>query len=121
MGTDFLNRMKKSFHRALDRGEIALRTPTLLMPKIGGVSRTARALIRKNAKVAQGERLFLRLIEGRMVGQRDAEIILDFEDPPTECIDHLNKSGGIELGEVTVVHPISEAVEVVFCDEQPTE
>ena len=33
MGTDFLNRMKKSFHRALDRGEVALRTPTLARPR----------------------------------------------------------------------------------------
>jgi hypothetical protein len=118
MGTDFLKRINKSFHRALDQGEVALRTPTLLTPSIGGVSRTARAKICKKADIATGERVMVRMIEGRVVGQREGEveIVLEFTDPPAECVERLNQCGGIEIGQVSVVHPISEAVEVEFIE-----
>jgi hypothetical protein len=120
MGTDFLKRMSKSFHRALDQAEVALRTPTLFTPSIGGVSRTARAKICKKSDLAAGERIMVRLIDGRVVGQREGEveIILEFTDPPPECIDHLNQCGGIEIGKISVVLPISEAVEVEFSDDE---
>lgn len=120
MGTDFLKRIGKSFHRALDKGEVALRTPTLLTPSIGGVSRTARANICKKADVATGERILVRVIEGRVVGQREGEVevVLEFTEPPAECVERLNQCGGIEIGQVSVVHPISKAVEVEFLDDE---
>ena len=116
MGTDFLNRMKNSYHRVLDRRAVALRTPTLLDADVTCVNRTARGKIRNAATVKEGEHVMIREKEGQVVVQRGHEIIIELEKPPADYADRIRKAGGILEGEVTVVSPISQTAEVSFCE-----
>lgn len=116
MGTDFLNRMKKSYHRLLDRRAIALRTPTLLDADVTCVNRTARGKIKNAAKVNKGEHVMIREMEGQVVVQRGLEIIIELEKPPADYAERVRRAGGIIEGEVTVVSPISQTAEVSFCE-----
>ncbi len=120
MGTDFLNRFKKTFHRALDRSEVALRTPTLFSSNISTMTRTVRGSICKSAAVRQGERFLLRVVDGKVIGQRENDVIIELNNPPAEYLDQLTKCGGVAFAEIKTVLPISEAVEVAFAPEEPT-
>jgi len=116
MGVDFLKRVGKSFHRALDRGAVALRTPSLLDADVTCVNRTARGSIQKQAKLEQNERVIVRDIEGRLVAQRGNEVVLVFDKPPADYAAHVRKGAGVAIGEITVVHPISQTAEVSICE-----
>ena len=54
MGVDFLKRANKSFHRALDRREVELRTPTLFTSDIPSLARSASADICRQRKSEGG-------------------------------------------------------------------
>lgn len=116
MGVDFLNRMKKSYHRSLDRRAVALRTPTLLDADVTCVNRTARGKIRNNAKLCEGESVMIREIEGKFVAQRGHEPVVELEKPPADYTDRIRRGGGIAEGTVTVINPISQTAEVSFCE-----
>ncbi len=115
MGVDFLNRIKKSYHRALDRRAVALRTPTMLDADVTCVNRTARGTIKNAAKLCEGEQVIIREIEGKFVAQRGHEVVVELENPPADYTDRILRAGGIAEGAVTVVNPISQTAEVSFC------
>lgn len=116
MGIDFLRRAAPAFHRALDRQAIALRTPTLFTSDIPVVARTASADLCEGSQVELGERLVLRLLDKKLVAQRDNHIVAEFANPPAEYVGRVEAGGSFELGEVKAVRPLSGEVEVAFCD-----
>ena len=116
MGVDFLRRCAPSFHRALDRQMIALRTPTLFSSDISCVARTADANICKGCQIEVAERLLLRIQGEKLVAQRDNMVVAEFSNPPSEYFTRIQMSGGVELGEVKAVRPLSGVAEVAFCE-----
>ncbi len=116
MGVDFLNRMKKSYTRTLDRRAVALRTPGLFDANVTCVNRTARGKIKQDANPLEGEHVMVREIEGKFVAQRGFAVIIELEKPPADYIDHIRRAGGIAEGTVSVINPISRTAEVSFCE-----
>lgn len=116
MGIDFLRRSAPSFHRALDRQAVALRTPTLFSSDIPDVARTASADICDAAPVGVGERLLIRVLDQKLVGQRENLVVLQFENPPAEYLARVQAGAGVELGEVKAIRPLSGVAEVALCD-----
>ncbi|MEQ8694885.1 MAG: hypothetical protein RIC85_06215 [Gammaproteobacteria bacterium] len=116
MGIDFLRRAAPSFHRALDRQAIALRTPTLFTSDIPMVARTASADLCVGSQVYIGERVVLRLLDKKLVAQRDNHVIAEFANPPAEYVARVEAGGSFEVGEVKSIRSLSEEVEVAFCE-----
>jgi hypothetical protein len=67
MGLDFIRRTTPTFVRVLDRRAVEMRTPKLFSRDMPIVSRTAIADVCGGAKVAQGERVLLRMMKGKVV------------------------------------------------------
>ncbi len=115
MGVDFLKRIGRSFHKALDRGEVALRTPQLLGARVQCVNRSARGQVVNDATIITGETVIIRLRGDKLVGQHGTEVVIEFDAPPADFASHVRDGAGVEIGEVTKVHPLSGTVEVSFC------
>jgi hypothetical protein len=115
MGLDFLRRVAPAFHRALDRRAVELRTPTLFVRDIPELARTASADICRNAKVETGEKLLLRLMDEKLIAQRDNLVVAEFSNPPSEFVNRIRTGAGVEIGEVRTVHSLSQVVEIGFC------
>lgn len=116
MGTDFLKRVGPSFHRALDRREVELRTPTLFSTDIPCVSRMASAQIADGVKLQAGEKVLVRYVDQKLVVQRGQALVGEFPAPPAEYLNRVVGGACIEQAEVKVVHSISGTAEIAFCD-----
>lgn len=111
MGVDWLYRASKTFNSALDKREVALRTPTLLSPQIKIENRTICGDVVKNASFVQGEKLLLRVFENRLVAQRENKVVAEFTNSKKEDVERVRKYCA-EVVEVTAVNPLSCTVEV---------
>jgi hypothetical protein len=116
MGVDFLNRMKRTYTRTLDRRAVALRSPRLFDADMACVNRTARGKIKHDAKPTEGERVMVREIEGKFVAQRGCAVVIELEKPPADYVEHIRRGGGIAEGTVSIVNPISQTAEVSICE-----
>lgn len=116
MGADFLRRCAPTFHKALDRRAVELRTPTLFTSDVPCIARTASAEICHGAKLQLGERILLRSLGDKLVAQRDNAIVAELPNPPAEYRNFVQAGGGIAGAEVKVVHPLSGMVEIAICE-----
>jgi hypothetical protein len=116
MGIDFLRRSAPSFHRALDRQAVALRTPTLFTSDVASVARTASAEVCAGERIQAGEHLLLRIMNEKLIAQRDNLVVAEFTNPPREFVSRIQNGAGVELGEVKAVRVLSGEVEVAFCE-----
>jgi hypothetical protein len=116
MGLDFIRTTAPSFNRVLDRRLVEMHTPTFFSCDIPVVSRTARANICDGAKVTLGERVLLRVLNGKVILQRQNVIIAECPNAPAEFIAHLRAGAGIAEGVIKSVQPISQTVEIGICD-----
>jgi hypothetical protein len=114
-----LYRASKTFNRALDKREVELRTPTLLSPQILAANRTICGDAAQGVTIKEGDQLILRVVESRLVAQRDNRIVAEFANPRNEDVERIRTSC-IEIGHVTSVNVLSSTVEVsVGNDEAP--
>jgi hypothetical protein len=116
MGVDFLKRIGKSFHKALDRGEVALRTPNLMSSNVQCANRSALGHVVKDASIVTGETVIIRRLCDKLVAQRGSEVVIEFDAPPADYAKHLREGADVAIGEVTNVHPLSKTVEVSLCE-----
>jgi hypothetical protein len=116
MGLDFIRKAAPAFHKALDRRTVELRTPTLFNRDIPSVARRASAEICRGSTLALGEKILLRVLNNKLVAQRDNVVVAEFAAPPPEFVKQIQAGAGIELGMVVAVHEISQIAEVGFCD-----
>jgi hypothetical protein len=116
MGVDWLYRASKSFNRALDKREVELRTPTLFSPQIELIARTICGDVVQGMTCKEGDQLILRVVENRLVAQRDNCIVAEFTSPPNEEFDRIRQSC-VEIAEVKSVSVLSNTVEVGICHE----
>jgi len=116
MGLDFIKKVAPSFHKALDRRAVELRTPTLFNRDIPSVARSASAEICKGSRFTLGEKVLLRVLNKKLVAQRDNVVVAEFPAAPAEFFNHVQASAGIAKGEVKAVHALSQTVEIGFCE-----
>jgi len=116
MGADFLRRCAPTFHKALDRRAVELRTPTLFTTDIACVARTAAAEICQDVQLRAGEKIFLRSLGEKLVAQRDNAVVAELPNPPAEYLNFVQAGGGIAGAEVKVVHPLSGTAEIAICE-----
>lgn len=116
MGLDFIRRTAPTFTRVLDRRAVEMRTPKLFSRDMPIVSRTASADICAGAKVAQGERVLLRVMKDKVIAQRDNFVIAECPNAPAEFVAHLRAGAGVAQGEIKSVQPISQTLEIGICD-----
>jgi hypothetical protein len=116
MGLDFIKKAAPTFHKALDRRAVELRTPTLFNRDIPALCRSASAEICKGANLALGEKVHLRILNKKLVALRINIVVAEFAAPPAEFFERVNTAGGIGKGVVTAVHELSETAEIGFCE-----
>jgi hypothetical protein len=116
MGLDFIKKAAPTFHKALDRRAVTLRTPTLFNRDSPAVARRASAEICGGSKLAQGEKIVLRVLDSKLIVQRDNVVVARFPAPPPEFLKQVQAGAGIEKGVVVAVHDLSQTVEIGFCD-----
>jgi hypothetical protein len=116
MGLDFIRRTTPSFNRVLDRRAIELRTPKLFNHEMPIVARTVRADICGDVSVANGDKVMLRAMKEKVVVQRGNVVIAECPNPPTDFVTRLREGAGIAPGEIKSLQPISQTVEVGFCE-----
>jgi hypothetical protein len=116
MGVDFIRDATPNFQRVLDRRLVDMRSPNLFSRDLPVVSRTARAELCADVSVTPGEKVLLRILNGKVVVQRWNGVIAECPNPPAEFVAHLRAGAGIEEGEIKSVQPISQTMEVGLCD-----
>ena len=116
MGLDFIRRTTPSFDRVLDRRAIELRTPQLFSRDMPIVARTVCADICNDAKLAEGDRIILRAIKDKLVVQRGNVVVAECHNPPSDFMSRLREGAGVAKGEIKSLQPISQTVEVGFCE-----
>lgn len=116
MGLDFIRRCAPTFHKALDRRAIDLRTPSLISCDITSVARTAQAEICNGCQLKVGERLLIRMLAKDLVVQRANVVVAKFSNPPAEFMNFVHLGGGIAHAEIQAVHPLSGIAEVSLCE-----
>jgi hypothetical protein len=116
MGLDFIRRAAPSFHRALDKRAVDLRTPKLFVRDMPVVSRTASANICKGSRLNIGDKLLLRMIGKTLIAQRENFVVAEFPEPPAEFLQRVEAGAGVEAGEVKNVRTLSEVAEIEICE-----
>jgi hypothetical protein len=116
MGLDFVRKTAPSFERALDRRAVELRTPKLFGRDIPLIARTATADVCNGAKFMQGEKVLLRLLDGKLIVQRENLVVAEFPSPPAEFLNQVQTGAGVGQGEVKAVLSLSQTVEISICE-----
>src|ERR1043165_732321 len=116
MGLDFIRKTAPTFKRALDMRAVALRTPKLFGRDIPVVARSARATVCHAAKMKPKDKVLLRVIDGKLIAQRENLVVAEFPNPPAELVNQIQCGAGVGEGEVKSVHPLSETVEIGICE-----
>src|SRR5208282_1203519 len=106
MGLDFIRAATPRFNRVLDRRLVEMNTPKLFTRDMPIVSRTASADICGGAKIAEGEKVLLRVIKDKVIVQRDNLIIAQCTNPPAEFVVHLSAGACVAEGEIKSVQPL---------------
>jgi hypothetical protein len=115
MGTEFLNRTKKTIAKRIDLQRAALATPVLFTIKPGDRPRSYVATIVAGTNVAGGESLIAEVRNGSVKMRRGNEVVVSLDNPPSEVIAGIENSGGVANGIVQRVHKLSGKADVTLC------
>jgi hypothetical protein len=115
MGSDFLERIKHSFKKSLDRARVDLATATLLTKSTSCVARTAVAEIANGEYLRIGEQVTVEIDKQQLVARRGTKEVARFKTPPPDLFEAVGKSSGIALGRVEVVHELAAVAEISLC------
>jgi len=115
MGIDFIRKAAKSFHKGMDQSRIDLYTPDLFTRRPDDKQRSYAASIRAGRKLIAGEKLCVRLHNGKIIAQRDMDVVAQFDSPPAELVAAVEKSYGEACGTVQEVHDIAATAEIAVC------
>jgi hypothetical protein len=115
MGSEFLNRTKKTIVKHLDakRAELARRTLLTLQPK--NQPRSSIASLDAGAIVAGGETLIVEYRSGSLKLRRGNAFVGTLDNPAPDIVSAVEKSGGAANGVIQRVHVLSRKVDVSLC------
>jgi hypothetical protein len=66
--------------------------------------------------MANGDKVMLRAMKEKVVVQRGNVVIAECVNPPADFVSRLREGAGIASGEIKSLQPISQTVEVGFCE-----
>ena len=115
MGTEFLNRTKKTIAKRIDMQRAALATPGLFTIKPGDRPRSYVATIVAGASVAAGESLIVEVRNGSVKMRRGNNVVASLDNPPSEVVIAIENSGGAAAGVIQRVHKLSGKADVTLC------
>lgn len=114
MGAELLKKRQKSYAKHIDKNRAALGAPDLFNKIPANQPRSAIAALEKNCNVAVGDKLIVEAERGKLTLRRNAEQLGEFKSPPADVQAKITASGGVALGTVLQVHPLSGTAEVDF-------
>jgi hypothetical protein len=115
MGSDFLERIRHSFKKSLDRARVDLATETLLTKTTTCAPRTAVAEITVGEYLRVGEQVTVEIDSQELVARRGTIEVARFKTPPPDLLEAVEKSAGIALGNVEIVHDLAGVAEISLC------
>lgn len=115
MGSDFLERAKKTFRRSWDRERVALGTSDLFTRTPECAGRSVIGEIINGAKFTAGEKLTVEKDRQGLVARRGLTDVLRISQPPADVVRGVEKSCGVAVGTVDEVHGSAGTVEITVC------
>lgn len=112
MGAEFLARTRKTIVKHIDAKRAALATPDLLTNTPKDQPRCSIASVAPGANVKDGEVLIVEARNGALSARRGNSIVANFDNPGSDLVAAISKSGGVANGVVQRVHRLSKKVEV---------
>jgi hypothetical protein len=112
MGQDFLRAKAARFKKAIDSARVELATATLFTREPECAERNALADLAPDQAAELGEKLILKFEADRLVALRVNVMVATFACPPRELLEAVARSGGMALGEVVQVNPLSRTVSI---------
>lgn len=115
MGSDFLQRAKKTINAARDRDRELLSRETLFTRHPACAQYAGRANPRPGVTLLKGDQLVIEKREGKLVATRGLDIVADFPKPMEGMVDAVECAGGVVGAKVIGVMAIINCVEIVLC------
>jgi hypothetical protein len=115
MGSDFLERIRHSFKKTLDRARVDLATATLLTKTTSCAARTAVFEIADAEYLRIGEQVTVEIDKQQLIARRGTIEVARCKTPPPDLYEAVEKSSGIALGSVEVVHELADVAEISLC------
>jgi nicotinate-nucleotide pyrophosphorylase len=115
VGTDFIEKTKRSFDKHLDRQKAKLATADLFTQELGDMCQTFPAVIQDGAVVTPGEALVAEVAGGHIILTHDLRVVAIVADPPVAVLNAIQDSCGIATALVQEVHMFSGIAEVTLC------
>lgn len=115
MGTDFIEKTKRSFDKHLDRQKAKLATADLFTQELGDMCQTFPAVIQDGASVSPGEALIAEIAGGHLILTKNLRVVAIVADPPAAVLSAVQESCGIATALVQEVHGFSGIAEVTLC------
>ncbi|MEJ1961765.1 MAG: hypothetical protein WDO56_09535 [Gammaproteobacteria bacterium] len=112
MGVDFMQRSAPSFKKAWNNGKIELATPCLFTRQPGTRARSVLAQASPGGQPASGASVTVMCDDAGLVVLSGTHAIGRIGSPPSDELKRINEAGGIALGTVGEIHPISETFDV---------
>lgn len=112
MGTDFLDRVKKTFRRKVDHGAEKLRTPNLFTKSLDETRTVLRLKLLGEQTPLQNEDLILTHREGRLYLQKGTTTIATTDSIDTKIQQCFVTNANIGVATVVNILPISRSVEI---------
>ncbi|HPE32846.1 MAG TPA: hypothetical protein PLV61_16750 [Parvularculaceae bacterium] len=114
MGAELLKKRQKSYAKHIDKNRATLGAPDLFNKIPTNQPRSAIAALEKDCSVAVGDKLIVEAVGGKLTLRRNSDQLGVFENPPADVQTKITAGGGVALGTVLQVHPISGTAEVDF-------
>jgi hypothetical protein len=115
MGSDFLETVKHTYKKMLDRARVELATADLLTKTTACATRTAVADIVDGQSLEVGEQITVEVENGQLVGRRGFTEVARFGSPPKDLLAAVEASCGIAKGTVEQVHDLAGVAEISLC------
>jgi hypothetical protein len=115
MGSDFLERIKHSFKKTLDRARVDLATATLFTQSTSCPARTAAFEIADGECLGIGEQVTVEIDKQQLVARRGTIEVARCKTPPPDLFQAVEKSSGVALGSVEVAHELAGVAEISLC------
>ena len=115
MGSDFLETIKHSFKKSMDRARVDLATADLFTNATSCTARTAAADIVDGQSLAVGEQVTVEIEDQQLVARRGYTAVARFRTPPGDLFRAVEASCGIALGTVEAVHEMAGVAEISLC------
>lgn len=114
MGAEFLSRTKKTIIKHIDAKRVALATHDLLTRNPTDEPRCSIASMAQGATLNDGEVLIVEARDGKLSARKGNSVVAAFDNPGSDLVAAISKSGGVANGVVRRVHKLSKKVEVAI-------